>query len=185
MPKIIYGLLCAVLLLAPGNARGAVPDKTANEEAESLKTFLKCSNDVMVSSRGLEIHYKQIPASKIQIDSLRTGTASTAIRKYLASFARIVVANPIKTNSTTIQPGSYHLGLLEERPGSGRWFFAVIDITSGKSLLRLDPVFTTLSPEACARVMTLELDRRPGSNRLKFILKWGDLSVTTREMLEL
>jgi hypothetical protein len=185
MPKICKGLLFALVLMALGGSSGAAPDSAANEESESLKTFLKCSNNVMVASLGLEIHYKQIPATKIQISALRTGTPSTEIRNYLSSFARITLTNPLKTGSVTLQPGNYMFGLQEEKVGSGHWFFAVFEPASGRQLLRLDPVFDTLSPTMCARVMTMDIERRPGSNRFKIKMKWGDLSVTTRDTLEI
>jgi hypothetical protein len=185
MPKICWGLLLVLLLIAWGGSSGAAPDSGANEESEALKTFLKCSNNVMVASLGLEIHYKQIPATKIQLASLRTGTTSTEIRNFLSSFARISLTNPLKTGSTTLQPGSYMLGLQEEKIGSGRWFFTIYEPGGGRQLLRLDPVFDTLSPTSCARVMTMDIDRRPGSNRFKIRMKWGDLSITTRDTLEI
>jgi hypothetical protein len=185
MSKISCGLLFAVLLLAMGGSSGAAPDSAANEESETLKTFLKCSNNVMVASLGLEIHYKQIPATKIQISSLRNGNPSTEIRNYLSSFARITITNPMKINQTVVQPGNYMFGLQEEKLGSGRWFFTIQEAVSNRPMLRLDPVFDTLTPTACARVMTMEIDRRPGSNRFKIKMKWGDLSITTRDLLEI
>jgi hypothetical protein len=185
MPKISSGLLCALILMALGGSSGAAPDSAANEETKALKTFLKCSNNVMIASLGLEIHYKQIPATKIQITALRTGTPSTEIRNFLSSFARITLTNPLKTGSTTLQPGSYMFGLQEEKIGSGRWFFTVLEPASERLLLRLDPVINTLSPTMCAHVMTMEIDRKPGSNRFKIKMRWGDLSITTREALEI
>ncbi|MEW6730383.1 MAG: hypothetical protein AB1489_03490 [Acidobacteriota bacterium] len=185
MLKIISGLLCAVLLMALGRSSGAAPITAADEEGDALQTFLRCSNDVMVASLGLEIHYKQIPASRIQVASLRNGTSSTEIRKFLARFARLNIANPIKTSNTTLPPGQYVLGLYEEKTGSGRWFFALQESSTGRQLTRLDPVMDTLTPALCARVMTMEIDRKPGSNRFKIKMKWGDLSLTTRETLEI
>jgi hypothetical protein len=185
MPKIVSGLLCIILIVMLGGSSGAAPNSADNEESECLKTFLKCSNEVMISSRGLEIHYKQIPASKIQISALKAGTPSNEIRKFLSSFARITIKNPIKTSSTVLQPGNYLLGLQEEKMGSGHWFFAVVEPNSGKQLTKLDPIFESLTPTLCARVMTMELDRRPGSNLLKIKMKWGDFSVSTRDALEL
>ena len=185
MTKISSVLLCAILLLALGRSSGAAPDSAANEESEALKTFLKCSNNVMVASLGLEIHYKQIPATKIQIASLRTGTPSTEIRNFLSKFAQITLTNPLKTGTAVLQPGSYTLGLHEDKVGSGRWFFTVSELASGRQLLRFDPIFDTLRPTNCARVMTMEIDRRPGSNRFKIRMRWGDMSITTREALEI
>jgi hypothetical protein len=185
MIKISRAVLCAIVLAALSGSSGAVPDSGGNEESQALKTFLKCSNNVMVASLGLEIHYKQIPATQIQISSLRTGTPSTNIRNYLSSFARITLSNKLKSGSTVLQPGNYMLGLQEEKPGNGRWFFAILEPGSGRQLVKLDPVFDTLAPNLCARVMTMEIDRRPGSNRFKIKMKWGDLSITTKEMLEI
>jgi hypothetical protein len=139
----------------------------------------------MVASRGLELHYKQIPASKVHINALKAGIASNEIRKYLSSFARIIITSPIKTNNAVLAPGSYVLGLQEEKEGTGRWFFAVNDQASGKQLARLDPIFDTLAPAMCARVMTMELERRPGSNLLRITMKWGNLSISTKDALEL
>jgi hypothetical protein len=185
MTKISSGLLFAILILAMGGSSGAAPDSAANEESETLKTFLKCSNNVMVASLGLEIHYKQIPATKIQISSLLNGKPSKDIRNYLSSFARITITNPMKINQTVIQPGNYMFGLQEDKLGSGRWFFTIQEPVSSKPLLRLDPVFDKLNPTACARVMTMEIDRRPGSNRFKIKMKWGDLSITTKDLIEI
>jgi hypothetical protein len=184
MPKIICGLLGVFVMLMLGGPTGANPDSGANEEADCIKTFLKCSNEVMVSSLGLEIHYKPIPASKIHIAALKAGTPSQEIRKFLTNFARLTLKTPIKSNNTLLQPGEYLLGLQEDRKG-GRWFFTVIEPLTGKTLTRLDPVFESLTPALTARVMTMELDRRPGSKQLKIKMKWGDLLITTRESLEL
>jgi hypothetical protein len=185
MPKIFNGLLCVILILTLGRSSGAAPDSAVNEETESLSTFLKCSNEVMVSSKGLEIYYKQIPAAKIQISALKVGAPSTEIRKFLSSFARLTIKNPIKTTNTTLQPGNYLLGLQEDKQGSGRWHFSVIEPNSGRSIMKMDPIFESLTPTLSARVMTMELDRRPGSNLLKIKMKWGDLSISTRDAIEL
>lgn len=185
MLKISSGLLCALMIGAMSSSSGAVPDSAANEDSETLQTFLKCSNNVMVTSLGLEIHYKQIPAAQIKTSSLREGTASKEIRKYLASFARINVANPLKIGNSTLHPGNYVLGLLEERIGSGRWHFNISEPQTGRAVMRLDPVFDKLGPASCARLMTMEIDRRPGSNKFKLKMRWGDLCVTTKETLEI
>lgn len=185
MPKIFNGLLCMLLIIALGKPSGAAPDSAVNEETECLNTFLKCSNEVMVSSKGLEIYYKQIPAAKIQISALKAGAPSIEIRKFLSNFARLTIKNPIKTTTTTLQPGNYLFGLQEDRQGSGRWFFSVIEPASGRAVIKMDPIFESLTPTLRARVMTMELDRRPGSNFLRIKMKWGDLSISTRDAIEL
>jgi hypothetical protein len=186
MPKIIAGLLCGFLISTLGGSSGAAPNEPAAvEESGYIKRFLNCSNDVMVASLGLEIRYKQIPANRLQIASIKTGAPSSEIRNYLTSFARLTITNPLKTNNTVLPPGNYNFGLQEDRTGSGNWFFYVIDPSTGRQFARLDPVFDTLNPAMCVRVMTMEIDRKPGTKSLKIKMKWGDLSVTTRDVLEL
>ena len=185
MLKTRTGLLCAVMIAVMGGSIEAVPDSSGNGESEALQTFLRCSNNVMVTSLGLEIHYKQVPATNIQTSSLRSGTASKEIRKFLAGFARISFTNPLKVGNSILHPGDYTLGLLEEKTGSGKWFFNVLEPETGHTLLRLEPVFDTLGPTTCARVMTMEIDRRAGSNKFKIKMRWGDLCITTKETLEI
>ncbi|KAF0247191.1 MAG: hypothetical protein FD167_3409 [bacterium] len=183
MIRTISGLLCVLLLIAISKTNYAAPNLPSQESA-LWNRFLSNSNDVMISSRGLEIHYKQIPTSKIDTSALKLGNPNSETRKYLANFAHIVVKNPIKTNTTTLLPGNYNLGLQEERLGSGKWFFAITEV-NGRSLSRIEPVFESLAPAMCAHVMTLELDRKPGSNLLKIKMKLSDLSITTKDALEL
>lgn len=183
MLKTLSGLLCVLLLISLSKNNYAAFD-SPNQESALWNRFISNSNDVMISSRGLEIHYKQIPTSKIDTSALKQGNPNNELRKYLASFALISVKNPVKINTTNLLPGNYVLGLQEEKSGSGKWFFSINEAT-GKSLSRIEPVFEALSPAMCTHVMTLELDRKAGSNLLKIKIKMSDLSITTKDAFEL
>jgi hypothetical protein len=183
MIRTLSSVLCVLLLITISKTNYAASD-SPNQESALWNRFLSNSNDVMISSRSLEIYYKQIPTSKIDTSSLKSGNPNNELRKYLANFARITVKSPIKTTSTTLSPGNYNLGFQEEKTGSGKWFFSISE-TNGKSVSRIEPVFEALSPAMCTHVMTLELDRKPGSNLLKIKMKLSDLSITTKDALEL
>lgn len=183
MIKILSGLLCILLILTLSKSNNAAPD-SSDQESKLWKHFLTYSNEVMVSSRGLEIYYKQIPTSKINTSELKSGKPSNEVRKYLANFARIVVKQPVKTNSVTLFPGNYSLGLEEEKLGTGRWLFFLTE-SNGKLVTRMEPVFEALPPAMSTHVITLELDRKAGSNLLKIRVKLSDLSISTKDALEL
>lgn len=183
MIKILSGLLCILLILTLSKPNNAAPDSN-DQESKLWNRFLTCSNEVMISSRGLEIYYKQIPTSKINTSELKSGTPSNEVRKYLANFARIIVKNPVKTNSVTLLPGNYSLGLKEEKIGTGKWLFSLTE-ASGKVITHMEPVFEALSPAMSTHVVTLELDRKAGSNLLKIRVKLSDLSISTKDALEL
>lgn len=185
MPKLFGGLLCIMLFMMWGGASSAAPDSTNNEEAECLSTFLKSSNEVMVSSLGLEVYYKPIPSSRIQVSTIRTGNSSKEIRKFLSGFARLSVKNPVKINTTTLSPGNYMLGLQEDKFGTGKWHCIIWEPKTSALVTKTEMLIESLTPTNCTRVMTMELDRKPGSNRLKIKMKWGDLSLTMRDVLEL
>ncbi|MBL8151271.1 MAG: hypothetical protein JNN15_15215 [Blastocatellia bacterium] len=185
MNKIIIGLLCTAFLLMLSGSSRALPISGTDEETENFKNFLKCSNNVMLASSGLEIHYKQLPASKIPAEALKSGTTKKDIRKYLSSFALISFRNPVKIANTTLQAGEYLFGLEESKEGTGKWFFSIYESSSRKYIMRLEPIFDTLTPANTAHVITMEINRRPGSNRFKIEVKLGSLSIATREAFEI
>ena len=183
MIRILSGTLCVLLILIISQTNIAALD-LPDQDTKLWNRFLNTSNDVMISSLSLEVHYKQIPTSKINTSNLKSGNTPREVRKYLESFARVIVKNPVKTTSLTLSPGTYNLGLQEEKSGTGKWLFTISE-TNGKAITSMEPVFETLSPAMCTHVVTLELERKPGSNLLKIRVKLSDLSITTRDFIEL
>lgn len=182
MSKIIAVLLCMICLLTLSKTIVALPQ--APNLDEHVNELLKCSNEAMVVSRSVEIHYNQVPASKISTASLKNGTPSNEVRRFLSKVAKITIKTPVKAANLTIQPGNYLLGLQEEKHGTGKWFISLAD-NEGREITRFEPIMESLTPAICTRVMTIELERRPGSNLLKIKIKCGDLSISMKDTLEL
>ena len=100
MIKTLSGTLCVLLILIISQTNIAAVD-LPDQDTKLWNKFLNTSNDVMISSLSLEVHYKQIPTSKINTSNLKSGNTTREVRKYLENFARVIVKNPIKTTSLT------------------------------------------------------------------------------------